>query len=206
MKKNNMYKFEKAYWSQGNKYILGLDEAGRGCWAGPLVVAGCILPMNYKNDEINDSKKLSAKKRERLFEEIIKSAVAYDIEFISPIDVDKLNPKQATISGMNDVYHNIKISPNVVFVDAEKLPNIKVKTESIIKGDSKSISIAAASILAKVARDRYMISIAYKYPEYNFDVNKGYGTINHLKALKKYGPIQKFHRFSYRPIKEVIKK
>ena len=206
MKKNNMYKFEKAYWSQGNKYILGLDEAGRGCWAGPLVVAGCILPMNYKNDGINDSKKLSAKKRERLFEEIIKSAVAYDIEFISPIDVDKLNPKQATISGMNDVYHNIKISPNVVFVDAEKLPNIKVKTESIIKGDSKSISIAAASILAKVARDRYMISIAYKYPEYNFDINKGYGTVNHLKVLKKYGPIQKFHRFSYRPIKEVIKK
>ena len=93
MKKNNMYKFEKAYWSQGNKYILGLDEAGRGCWAGPLVVAGCILPMNYKNDEINDSKKLSAKKRERLFEEIIKSAVAYDIEFISPIDDDIIYPK-----------------------------------------------------------------------------------------------------------------
>lgn len=206
MKKNNMYQYEKKYWLQNKKYILGLDEAGRGCWAGPLVVAGCILPQSYKNDEINDSKKLSAKKRERLFDEIIKSAVAYNIKFISAVDVDKFNPKQASINGMYDVFNSIKPIPDVVLIDAEKLPNIKVKTESIIKGDAKSISIAAASILAKVARDRYMTSIAYKFPEYDFDLNKGYGTIKHLKALKKYGAIKNFHRFSYRPIKEINKK
>lgn len=206
MNKNDMYRYERKYWNQGNEYILGLDEAGRGPWAGPLVVAGCILPKGYKNDEINDSKKLSMKKRERLFDEIIKSAIAYDILFISAQDVDKLNPKQASINGMYEVFSSIKPTAQVVLIDAEKVPKIKVKTESIIKGDAKSISIAAASILAKVARDRYMIEIANKYPEYHFDSNKGYGTIEHLKAIQKFGPIKDFHRFSYRPIKEIIKK
>ena len=206
MNKNDMYRYERKYWNQGNEYILGLDEAGRGPWAGPLVVAGCILPKGYKNDEINDSKKLSMKKRERLFDEIIKSAIAYDILFISAQDVDKLNPKQASINGMYEVFSSIKPTAQVVLIDAEKVPKIKVKTESIIKGDAKSISIAAASILAKVARDRYMIEIANKYPEYHFDNNKGYGTIEHLKAIQKFGPIKDFHRFSYRPIKEIIKK
>ena len=206
MNKNDMYRYERKYWNQDNEYILGLDEAGRGPWAGPLVVAGCILPKCYKNDEINDSKKLSMKKRERLFDEIIKSAIAYDILFISAQDVDKLNPKQASINGMYEVFSSIKPTAQVVLIDAEKVPKIKVKTESIIKGDAKSISIAAASILAKVARDRYMIEIANKYPEYHFDNNKGYGTIEHLKAIQKFGPIKDFHRFSYRPIKEIIKK
>ena len=206
MNKNDMYRYERKYWNQGNEYILGLDEVGRGPWAGPLVVAGCILPKYYKNDEINDSKKLSMKKRERLFDEIIKSAIAYDILFISAQDVDKLNPKQASINGMYEVFSSIKPTAQVVLIDAEKVPKIKAKTESIIKGDAKSISIAAASILAKVARDRYMIEIANKYPEYHFDNNKGYGTIEHLKAIQKFGPIKDFHRFSYRPIKEIIKK
>ena len=206
MNKNDMYRYERKYWNQGNEYILGLDEAGRGPWAGPLVVAGCILPKGYKNDEINDSKKLSMKKRERLFDEIIKSAIAYDILFISAQDVDKLNPKQASINGMYEVFSSIKPTAQVVLIDAEKVPKIKAKAESIIKGDTKSISIAAASILAKVARDRYMIEIANKYPEYHFDSNKGYGTIEHLKAIQKFGPIKDFHRFSYRPIKEIIKK
>lgn len=206
MNKNDIYRYERKYWNQGNEYILGLDEAGRGPWAGPLVVAGCILPKCYKNDEINDSKKLSMKKRERLFDEIIKSAIAYDILFISAQDVDKLNPKQASINGMYEVFSSIKPTAQVVLIDAEKVPKIKAKTESIIKGDAKSISIAAASILAKVARDRYMIEIANKYPEYHFDNNKGYGTIEHLKAIQKFGPIKDFHRFSYRPIKEIIKK
>lgn len=206
MNKNDMYRYERKYWNQGNEYILGLDEAGRGPWAGPLVVAGCILPKGYKNDEINDSKKLSMKKREWLFDEIIKSAIAYDILFISAQDVDKLNPKQASINGMYEIFSSIKPTAQVVLIDAEKAPKIKAKTESIIKGDAKSISIAAASILAKVARDRYMIEIANKYPEYHFDSNKGYGTIEHLKAIQKFGPIKDFHRFSYRPIKEIIKK
>ncbi len=206
MNKNDMYRYERKYWNQGNEYILGLDEAGRGPWAGPLVVAGCILPKGYKNDEINDSKKLSMKKREWLFDEIIKSAIAYDILFISAQDVDKLNPKQASINGMYEVFSSIKPTAQVVLIDAEKVPKIKAKAESIIKGDTKSISIAAASILAKVARDRYMIEIANKYPEYHFDSNKGYGTIEHLKAIQKFGPIKDFHRFSYRPIKEITKK
>jgi len=206
MNKNDMYRYERKYWNQGIEYILGIDEAGRGPWAGPLVVAGCILPKGYKNDEINDSKKLSMKKRERLFDEIIKSAIAYDILFISAEDVDKFNPKLASINGMYEVFSSIKPTAQVVLIDAEKVPKIKVKTESIVKGDEKSISIAAASILAKVARDKYMIEIANKYPEYYFDKNKGYGTVEHLKAIQKFGPIKNFHRFSYRPIKEIIKK
>ena len=107
---------------------------------------------------------------------------------------------------MYEVFSSIKPTAQVVLIDAEKVPKIKAKTESIIKGDAKSISIAAASILAKVSRDRYMIEIANKYPEYHFDSNKGYGTIEHLKAIQKFGPIKDFHRFSYRPIKEIIKK
>lgn len=197
---NNYYYYEQKYSINKKSVILGLDEAGRGCWAGPLVVAGCIFPKDYKNDRIKDSKQLSTKVREELFDQIIKDAISYKIVFVSPKEVDELNPKQASIKAMTEIANFINPSPSMVLVDAEKLPNCKHKTISIIKGDSKSISIAAASILAKVSRDRYMIQMQKKYPQFSFEKHKGYGTLMHLKELKQNGPIVDFHRYSYKPV------
>ena len=201
----NRYLYETRYQLKGCNNILGIDEAGRGSWAGPISVAGVILPSGYKNDEINDSKTLSPQKREKLFETIINDAIAYQIVFIPPTDVDKYNPKQATINGMKKIIEKISVKPDIVLIDAEKVVNPKYKIESIISGDKKSISIAAASILAKVSRDKLMESYDKKYPEYDFGKHKGYGTVLHLKKLRQYGPIKDFHRFSYAPIKEVLK-
>lgn len=202
--KNNMYAYENKYFYKGYKNIAGVDEVGRGCWAGPLVVASVVLPPRYRNNEINDSKTLSIKKREQLFDVIIKDAIDYQIIFIDPIEVDKLNPKKASIEGMKQALSSLKVKPDICLVDYEKINDSNQKVESITKGDGKSISIAAASIIAKVARDRYMIQINDKYPQYNFKKHKGYGTLEHLKALKKYGPIKGFHRFSYKPVQKTI--
>lgn len=202
--KNNMYVYENKYFYKGYKNIAGVDEVGRGCWAGPLVVAAVILPPRYRNNQINDSKTLPIKKREELFDIIVKDAIDYQIIFIDPIEVDKLNPKSASIEGMQRALAGLKIKPDIALVDYEKINDPKQKVESITKGDAKSISIAAASIIAKVARDRYMIQINDKFPQYNFKKNKGYGTLEHLKALKKYGPIKNFHRFSYKPVQKAI--
>lgn len=197
--KTNRYLYEQNCYKQNKTKIAGVDEAGRGCWAGPLVVAACILPMNYKNDAIRDSKKLSTKQRQELFNVIKNIAVAYEIVFINPIDVDKLNPKQASIKGMELAIKQLKIKPDHILIDAEHI-NSTIPQTSIIKGDDKSISIGAASILAKVSRDLYMQNIHQVYPLYNFKKHKGYGTKEHLISLKKYGPIKNFHRFSYKPI------
>lgn len=198
-----MYYYENKYYSKGYKKIAGLDEAGRGCWAGPLVAAACIFPVGYKNDEIKDSKTLSIKKREKLFDLIIKDCLSYSIVFVESKKVDELNPKQASIYAMGLAIEKLSIKPDILLIDAEKIPS-KTKTQSIIKGDAKSVSIAAASILAKVSRDRYMVKIDSKYPLYNFKKHKGYGTMEHLAALNKHGPIKNFHRYSYRPIKKVL--
>lgn len=201
--KNNMYLYENKYFYKGYKNIAGVDEVGRGCWAGPLVVASVILPARYRNDKINDSKTLSIKKREELFDVITKDALDYQIIFIDPIEVDKLNPKAASIEGMKRALEQLKIKPDIALIDYEKIVGYDKEFESITKGDAKSISIAAASIVAKVARDRYMIQIDSKYPQYGFKKNKGYGTIDHIKGLRKYGPIKGFHRFSYKPIQTI---
>ncbi|MDR0341308.1 MAG: ribonuclease HII [Mycoplasmataceae bacterium] len=199
--KNNMYQFEHKY--ENLAYICGLDEVGRGCWAGPLVAAACILTKNYHNDNILDSKKLSENRRNILFNEIVKNALDYSIVFIDPKTVDEFNPKKSSIMAMEQAVRNLKIKPDVLLIDAEKL-NINIKQESIIKGDDKSISIAAASILAKVARDKYMIEQNSIYPNYKFDKNKGYGTADHIEALNKYGIIERMHRKSYKPIKKIL--
>ena len=206
---NNIGKYyvhESKYWKDKKSLVLGVDEAGRGCWAGPLVVAGCILPNNYQNDKIKDSKQLSPVQRDKLFNQIIEDAISYQIIFVSPIDVDKLNPKQASINGMFEIVKTIQPRPTVALVDAEKLPKSDIETISIIKGDANSISIAAASILAKVTRDRYMNEIANKYPQFSFAKHKGYGTADHLKELKNNGPIKDFHRYSYKPVKTILEK
>ncbi|MDR0857095.1 MAG: ribonuclease HII [Mycoplasmataceae bacterium] len=203
--KKSMYEYEDKYYGEGYKLIAGTDEAGRGSWAGPIVVAMAILPKGYKNDAIDDSKKLSEEKREILFEQIIKDALDYNIVFIDAKEVDKLNPKKASILGMESCIESIKTKPDIVLIDAEHIKS-NIKTVSIIKGDAKSITIAAASILAKVSRDRYMRSLDKKYPNYYFAKHKGYGTALHLAALKVNSPIEGLHRFSYEPIKNLLMK
>lgn len=197
--KNNRYVYEQNCYAQNKTKIAGLDEVGRGCWAGPLVVAACILPVNYQNDLIRDSKKLSQKQREELFDVIKNIAIDYEIVFINSNDVDKFNPKQSSIMGMELAIKRLRVKPEHLLIDAEKI-NSDIPQISIIHGDDKSISIAAASILAKVSRDKYMHDMHNIYPLYNFKNHKGYGTKQHLLALKKYGPIKNFHRFSYKPI------
>jgi ribonuclease HII len=203
--KYNMYIFENRYRLKGYQSIIGLDEAGRGSLAGPLVVAAVSLPLNYHNDEINDSKQLSIKQRDKLYDEICESAIDYSIVFMEPTQVDSLNPKQASIDGMKQALEELKVNkPSIALIDYEKVKS-DTETKSIVKGDEKSISIAAASILAKVSRDRYMQKIDKTYPQYHFAKHKGYNTVEHLKALKKYGPIKNFHRYSYKPVQNILK-
>lgn len=195
--------FENKYWRKYD-HLVGIDEVGRGSWAGPIVVAGCIFPKWYTNNELKDSKKLSIKKRKDLFECIKKDALGYHIVFIDASEVDKLNPKQASIKGMKMVFDQILPKPDFALIDGETINTLENKSLSIIEGDNKSISIAAASILAKVTRDNYMVSIDKKYLGYDFAKHKGYGTLLHLQNLKNKGPIRNFHRFSYRPIQNIL--
>lgn len=181
--------------------ILGIDEAGRGPMAGPLVVAGVIFPKGYSHDEINDSKKLTEKKREQLFDQIMQDALWYEIVFVSESTIDHLNIYAATQQAMLKIAEDAKA--DYVLTDAMKLPYYKGRYEAIIKGDSKSLSIAAGSILAKVSRDRYMKILDEKYPEYKFGKHKGYPTKEHIEALHKYG-ILDCHRKSYRPVAEML--
>ena len=179
------------------KYIAGVDEAGRGPLAGPVCVASVIMPLDEENiiADVNDSKKLTEKKREKLFDEIISKAIAYSIEFVDEDTIDEINILNATKLGMKNAISNLTVKPDLVLIDAVKL-DIDCNIKPIIHGDALSYNIACASILAKVSRDRYIYSIADKYPEYNFAKNKGYGTKAHIEALKTYGAC-KIHRESY---------
>jgi len=196
-------KYDEKLHKEGYKVIVGLDEAGRGPMAGPLVVAGVALPEGIVIEGLDDSKKLSAKKREVLSKEIKEKALAYKIIFITEKEVDKINVLEASKKGMIEVLETINIAYDLSLSDAIKLPfenNI-----ALIKGDQISYNIAAASILAKVARDEYMIELDKKYPEYNFKKHKGYVTKEHLELLNKYGP-SKVHRKSFKPVAQAKKK
>jgi len=183
----------------GHRYIAGVDEAGRGPLAGPVVIAAVILPNNYNNPLIDDSKKLSEKQRNELYGEIIKNALAYKIVVIDEATIDKVNIYQASKLGMINAIKAIKHPVDLVLTDAMPIGELKVEVVSLIKGDSKSISIAAASILAKVTRDQLMMNLHNLYPQYGFDKHKGYPTKAHLAAIEKYG-ITKYHRLSYKPV------
>ncbi|HPX33382.1 MAG TPA: ribonuclease HII [Erysipelotrichaceae bacterium] len=187
--------FEKHYWSL-DKLVIGIDEAGRGPLAGPLVVAGVVFPKDYISEEIYDSKQLTEKKREQLYEVIIRDALYYDVVIVEVEIIEKLNILEATRWGMSEIAK--KANVDIVLTDALKL-DINKEVVDIVKGDQKSISIAAASILAKVTRDRIMYKMDEKYPEYNFKNNKGYPTKQHFKALEKYG-ITEIHRKNYKPV------
>lgn len=195
-------KFEQQAYDLGKKYIVGLDEAGRGPMAGPLVVGAVIFPQGYYNDKINDSKKLTEKKREELYQIIIQEALAYHVEIIDVADVDRLNVYQASKKGMVDAIDHLSIRPDYALTDAMPLGDV-IKHQAIVKGDAKSLSIGAASILAKVTRDHIMNDYAKIYPEYGFEKHKGYPTKQHKEALKAYG-VTPIHRRSFQPVIDVL--
>lgn len=198
-----MLDYEKHLIQEGYKLIVGCDEAGRGPLCGPVVCAACILPLDYQNEEINDSKKLTEKKRNKLFEIIKKDAISYSIVVISPQEIDKINIYAASRKGMQEAIKNLTVKPDYILTDAMPLLEFEdTKKEALIKGDAKSMNIAAASILAKVTRDLIMDELDKKYPQYEFKKHKGYPTKRHLELLDQYGPIKEIYRYSYSPVKK----
>ena len=189
-------KFEREEESKGNFLIAGMDEVGRGPLAGPVCVACVIMPLDDVIEGIDDSKKLSEKKRDALFEKIKEKAIAYSIEMVDEQTIDKINILEATKLCMKKAVEKLEIKPDVVLVDAIKSLDVTVPIRGIIKGDALSYSIGCASILAKVTRDRLMVELAKEYPEYGFEKHKGYGTKVHIEALKEYGPCI-YHRLSF---------
>lgn len=192
-----MFDFENRYLASGCKLIAGIDEAGRGPLAGPVAVAIAIMPLDKDSiiEGVNDSKKLSEKKREALYDQIVDKAIAYHVELVDEDTIDSINILNATKLGMLTCLETIDPKPDITLIDAVKL-DTEYPTESIIKGDALSYSIACASILAKVTRDRLMLELDEKYPEYGFKKHKGYGTKAHIEALKKYGKCP-IHRNSF---------
>lgn len=203
--KNDLYKFEEELYDTGFQAICGVDEAGRGPLAGPVVVAACILPPFLRIEGINDSKQLTSKKRQELYKRIMKEALDYNIVFISVEEVDELNIYQATKKGMLEAIRGLKLSPDYVLIDAMPLNELEISHESIIHGDARCASVAAASILAKVTRDNYMEKMDIKYPNYGFKKHKGYGTKLHFEALEKYGPCP-IHRKTFFPVSKYYSK
>ena len=194
---NALYKFDNSIRKERDiKYIAGFDEAGRGPLAGPVSCAGVVLPPSFKCDEINDSKKLTDKERRKLFEIIKEKALAYYVILVPVETIDEINILQATFLAMKRAVEGLKIKPDIALIDGNKKPGLDIAEWDIIKGDSKSASIAAASIIAKVSRDRYMLEIAKEYPQYQFEKHKGYGTKLHYEMLEKYG-ISPVHRKTF---------
>lgn len=200
-----MLNFEENYYTEKVNFIVGVDEAGRGPLCGPVVAACCILPRDYKNEHINDSKKLSEKKRGIAYKEIIENALDYGIGIVDAKRIDEINIYEATKEAMHIAISKLKISYDLILTDAMKLQNEKVEVIPLIKGDAKCECIAAASIIAKVTRDHILEEYDEKYPQYGFKSHKGYGTKKHIEAIKQYGIIKDFHRESYEPIKSLIK-
>jgi len=202
----DLYEYENNLYKKGLKYIGGVDEVGRGPLVGPVVASCVVLPIGFILDGLTDSKKLSEKKRDIFYEYIKKHAIAYGIGVISPEIIDKVNiyeaSKLAMLEAINEVRKQIKLEH--VLIDAMPL-NLDINTTSIIKGDSKSISIAAASVIAKVTRDKMMYELDKKYPEYEFRNHKGYPTKRHIEAINKYGLIEGYRK-TYKPVKEILEK
>ncbi len=200
MKQSKGLTYQEQFYSDKVKLIVGVDEAGRGPLAGPVVAAAVIFSRAYINKEINDSKQISEKKRKELFEIIKKDALAYGVGIVDAETIDKINIYEATKVAMKEAIKNLNHDYDLILTDAMKLENQKVEVIDIIKGDAKALPIAAASIIAKVTRDEMLNELGKQYPEYGFEVHKGYGTKKHLEALEKYGPIKKIHRLSYKPV------
>ena len=194
--------YENKLTEKGFKNICGVDEAGRGPLAGPVCAAAVILKPNQIIEGVNDSKKLSEKKREALFEIIKNEVLAYSIAFSTVEEIEEMNILNATMLAMKRAVENLKIKADYAVIDGNRIPPLDIPAEYIIKGDAKSMSIAAASILAKVSRDRLCYEYAEKYPQYGFEKHKGYGTKLHTQAIKEYGPCE-IHRMSF--LKNILK-
>ena len=196
--------YEKALYKEGYQYICGCDEAGRGPLVGPVVAGAVILPKDYELEGLTDSKKLSEKKRELFFTKIKEDALAYGIGIIDAKTIDEINIYEASRLAMKEAMSQLKIKPDYVLTDAMPIPNYPVEVKPIIHGDGLSLTIAAASVLAKVTRDHLMYELDKKYPEYEFKKHKGYPTKKHLELIQKYG-VTKDYRFTYRPVRDLIK-
>lgn len=197
-----MREYEDELVKKGIKYICGVDEVGRGPLIGPVVCAAVILPNDFNDEGIKDSKKLSEKQREKMDIVIRENAISIGIGICSNEVIDEINILEATKKAMKEAINNLEVRPQHALIDAVKLDLI-IPSTSIIKGDAKSISIAAASIIAKVYRDNLMKEMAIEYPNYELEKNKGYGTKKHIEALKKYGPC-KYHRKTFAPVSNLV--
>ena len=192
----DLWKLENEIYDSGVSLICGVDEAGRGPLAGPVCAAAVILPRNIEIVGLNDSKKLSEKSREKLYDEICEKAMSFGIAFASVEEIEELNILNAAMLAMNRAIAQLGPQPELALIDGNRSSAIEINSRCVIKGDAKCADIAAASILAKVTRDRYMLEMAEKYPEYHFERHKGYGTKLHYEALREYGPCE-IHRPSF---------
>ena len=199
---NDLLKYEKELYGEGISLIAGVDEVGRGPLYGPVVCAAVILPKNYQLDGLTDSKQISEKKRDNFFDIIMRDAISVSVAMRSPERIDEINIYAATKEAMIEAVNNLEVKPEHVLVDAMPL-DLDIPTTSIIKGDAKSLSIAAASVIAKVTRDRMMYEVDQIHPEYNFKNHKGYPTKAHLEAIKKYGLFDGYRK-TYGPVKELL--
>jgi len=191
-----MWEFENNCFAQGYKIVCGVDEAGRGPLAGPVCAAAVILPPNIEIPGLNDSKKLSDKKRRELYPVIKEKAVAYGIAFANHLEIDQINILQATYLAMERALEQLSVRPDVALIDGNRAKDFGLPVQTVVHGDSLSASIAAASVLAKVTRDDLMLEMAEKYPGYGFEIHKGYGTKAHYKALEELGPCP-IHRMTF---------
>lgn len=198
----DLLEYEKKLYKEDVSLIAGVDEVGRGPLCGPVVACACILPKNYQLEGLNDSKKVSEKKREKLYDILINDAISYGIGVVSPKRIDEINILEASKEAMKIAIKEMKQKPEHVLIDAVKL-DLEMPSTSIIKGDAKSASIAAASIIAKVTRDRMMVELDKIYPEYGYARHKGYPTKAHIEAVKKFG-VKDFYRFTFSPISDLI--
>ena len=200
----NMLEYENKYYDQGYKLVAGVDEAGRGPLAGPVFAAAVVFEKGTYIPEINDSKKLTEKKREELFDVIKEKALYYNIVSVDENEIDKINILAATLRCFNLAVSGLGKLPDIALIDGNRCGEMPTEIETVVKGDARSMSIAAASILAKVARDRYITELDAKYPEYKFSKHKGYGTKEHLEAIAKYGPCP-IHRKTFKGVREYVK-
>ena len=201
----DLWSYEKELFKEGIEYIGGVDEVGRGPLIGDVVAACCVLPKDFKLDGLNDSKKLTEKKRDAYYDYIIENSIAYGIGKVSPEEIDEINIYEASRKAMMLAIEEVRKQINVghILVDAMPLPDLDIPHTPIIKGDAKSISIAAASVIAKVTRDRQMYELDEKYPNYGFKNHKGYPTKKHIEAINTYGLIDGYRK-TYGPVKAVL--
>ena len=190
------FSYEIEAHENGYNVVCGVDEAGRGPLAGPVFAAAVILPENYTHEILNDSKKLSEKKRDLVYDDIVKDAICWSVGIADEKEIDEINILNATFLAMKRAVDGLKIKPDLAYIDGNQYPKTGVKEITIVKGDGKCMSVAAASIIAKVSRDRFMLEIAEKYPEYQFSKHKGYGTKLHYEMIEKYG-VSPVHRRTF---------